>query len=122
MVILLFLLGCGKQVEKPSAVESPESSIVVAETIVTEFPPIDLQCTEDSDCGTFFSYLTDDGRCCGGCTPQVASQSWIAEANMICSSKDKEGCPMKKCLAPPPVQCVEGSCQAVQDPADEKGK
>ena len=76
------------------------------------FPPIVLSCQNDNNCGVSFHYITDDDRCCSGCSPIVSATSWREETRKICAKKSHEECPMKKCAPPPHVECVQNRCQS----------
>ena len=79
-----------------------------------QFPPVVIACQQNSDCGTNLNYLTEDNRCCSSCSYKVAAKPWIAQVEAICQSKSHDGCPQKKCAAPPKVACIKGTCQAVK--------
>ena len=99
---MCFLIGCHQSIEENTGKRE-------------RFPPIDLRCQQDSDCAKSLWYLTDDDRCCGSCSYQVATQSWVAEVEKICMKKRHEGCPVKKCAESPTVKCVAGRCTAIKE-------
>ena len=113
----VLLVGCNQRVD-PTLVSMANSVVdeEAKETVIhhESFPPLDIRCAEDSDCAAHLWYLTDDGRCCSSCTYQIGSFSWTEQIRKVCETKSHEGCPMKKCVAPPAVKCMEEICVAAK--------
>ncbi|MEO7095468.1 MAG: DUF6748 domain-containing protein, partial [Polyangiales bacterium] len=81
-----------------------------------------LACTTDSDCTTtpYYKPVTTSGDCYCATCPTTVMNTATADANYTswnttCSAK-RPTCPMVKCMAPPPVACVSGTCQATKTP------
>ena len=110
LACVLFLGGCSTTQlphVKPKTIDTPTAASNASKA---GFPPVDRRCIQDTDCGTSNRYLTDDGRCCYTCEYQTGSKTWVKEVMAECSKRSHEGCPMKKCVAPPSLKCVAGEC------------
>jgi hypothetical protein len=78
-------------------------------------PPRDVTCATDADCAYDRVYLID-GRCCAGtCSPEAASRRHVQAVEAACTRLgwEESRCPMKKCVAPPPLACRAGTCVLV---------
>lgn len=74
-------------------------------------------CKRDADCDHSYTYVMDNGRCCNGtCSPKGLPLSTIENILAYCKKAgwEHKHCPTKKCVMPPPVRCIEGSCQLVK--------
>jgi hypothetical protein len=110
LACVLFLGGCGKAKSphfKPKTIDTPTGTSSASKA---GFPPVDRRCAQDTDCDIHHRYLTEDGRCCYTCEYRTGSKKWVKAVMAECSKRSSEGCPMKKCVAPPSLKCVAGEC------------
>lgn len=76
-----------------------------------DLPPVDRTCQRDADCDTFNGEVRGR-RCCVVCRAKIGSKRWVSSATRVCDALGDEGCPRKKCPAPPEVACVKSRCEA----------
>lgn len=111
LACVLFLGGCSKAQSFHVKPKTIDTSTGASSASKAGFPPVDRRCVEDTDCGTHHRYLTEDGRCCYTCEYRPGSKKWVKAVMAECSKRSREGCPMKKCVAPPSPKCVAGECR-----------
>ena len=96
----------------PVASAAPSATTTATATSTATLPPLEDKCTDDGDCGDFYTYLVH-GKCCKGrCSPDAASDTYIAKIDALCQTigYEDDDCPMKKCAAPGPLKCDHGKC------------
>ncbi len=94
----------------PSSIEPPAPASQTTKTF-GEFTQADRACSTLKDCEAIPAmYLDDAGSCCRSCSYEVLSLDAVKQASASCSALGSDGCPMKKCVAPPDFDCVEGIC------------
>ena len=72
---------------------------------------LETSCIADADCTSVVEYYEDaDGRCCRSCTPVAMNADYERQLAELCSAQGSEGCPIKKCKAPPAAVCHKGTC------------
>jgi len=116
LACVLLLGSCSKAQSTHPEPKTNGTPIGASSASEAGFPPVDRRCAQDTDCGTHHRYLTEDGRCCYTCEYRIGSKKWVKAVMAECSKRSLEGCPMRKCVAPPSLKCVAGECTASSRP------
>lgn len=96
-----------RSIEEAPSVE--ESSAARAKRALEELSA-EVACETADDCVHSRMRVGSNERCCDGCTAQPINRSGYEKQRAICEELGSEGCPMKKCVAPPTLACQEGRC------------
>lgn len=76
-----------------------------------DFDEPDRRCLRDAECVVHYARYVAEGACCQSCSQIAVATAWDARAEAQCAAMGAEGCPLKKCVGPPPVACVSGTCE-----------
>ncbi|MBL8915301.1 MAG: hypothetical protein JNM17_31650 [Archangium sp.] len=116
LVLFVFLLSaCPRKSEAPTTAPAPAPAATTPAVASITLPVLEGNCASDTDCAYSFTFIVD-GKCCNGtCAPSAASRADVNNVERACSvlGYAEQNCPMKKCVAPPPLKCVEGHCAGV---------
>jgi hypothetical protein len=113
--------GCSKQEHPSSAAQSDtlKPPVVVVEHEASTplssplaFSKADRACVNRSECRASLSMYLKGEVCCHSCNYNVVNKEAAVRVKSQCAALGSEGCPMKKCAAPPTFDCIEGVCVA----------
>lgn len=94
---------------EPEAEGAEESAAEKAKRALEQLDK-EVACETVDDCAHSRMRVGSNGQCCRGCTARPVNQSAYEKQSAICDELGSEGCPMKKCAAPPTLACQEGKC------------
>lgn len=92
------------QVVEPEVLEPLEASLALSKA--------DRACAVKSECRASLSMYIKNEACCHSCGYEVVNKEAASRVRRQCAALGSDGCPMKKCVAPPMFDCVEGMCVA----------
>lgn len=97
----VLLLACQKSANPSPSLPSPGA---------VESTSVDRTCRVKGDCAQIISWYIRDDVCCRSCDYDVLAVDAAKKEDDACRAMGSEGCPMKKCVAPPDFDCVENVC------------